>query len=159
MAAESSFLDICLAQLSAEAPVWNGPRRRKWTGLSPGEPVIVPAEIPHGSTRPFRRPLSLLGFSHDKLVICPKPAAILTPASPSSARQPPRSQASPAPNNKVTGSSRGCAFLSLHCRPVEALFLLICHIAWLSCCQISSTCSRSRPPAALIVSIVSPLWA
>lgn len=47
---------------------------------------------------------------------------------PSSARQPPRSQASPAPNNKVTGSSCGCAFLST-VLPVEDPFLLSCHIA------------------------------
>lgn len=132
------------------------PEEKKMSVLSPGEPVIAPAWILHGSTCPFRRPLSLLGFSSDELVICPTPAAILIPSLHSSASHPLWSQASLAPPNKVTGSSCGCTFLST-VSPVEVPLSAHCN----GCPAViaASTCSLSCHPTALIVSTVLLLWA
>ena len=65
---EFSLLGICLAQLSGEALAWNCLKRRKWTGLSPGEPINAPAQILCGSILPFWRLLSLPGFGKDELL-------------------------------------------------------------------------------------------
>lgn len=67
----------------------------KRIGLSPGEPVIAPAQTLQGSRLPFRRPMGRLGFCNDELVICPQSAAILNPQLPSSGRPSLRRRASP----------------------------------------------------------------
>lgn len=74
-----SWRPICLAQLSREALVWNCLRRRKWTGLAPGEPLIAPGEILRHSTLPLRRLPRLLRFSNGERVTGPKPTVIFTP--------------------------------------------------------------------------------
>lgn len=87
------------------------PEEKKMSGLAPGEPVIAPAWMPLGRLCPFRGPPSLPGFSNDELVVCPKPAAILTPPLLPSAIGHSGARLACSPLT-VPGSPCGCASLS-----------------------------------------------